>query len=551
MPRRANPTARVTVYQLQAELAAESALRDKYLARDEFTVDEVEVAGRAGILARGVISREQASWTPLVGRWIANEDAVANLGNATAAGVLLLPTSDPASGRIWALCFGMGYHMLEPTRTVPEFGRRLAVRCADPARLKSLTHARLDARAFVARTSIPSGDDLAGFGAGDMGDLVTRMVGPARLDGLLASEVGTSTELRGADAANLALPKDPVRLLADLDTLETIAEREPLPALAGIEHLRALKSSDSRLTELDRQLDAALGEPDNPGLGLAWPTELADEAAPISHFVIQGRPRGEAGSDDGSLEQLLDVLRDQPDGRRTERLNRMKVQAFSDEDEPASTLLTARRWLSFETSLGGRRYCMHDGRWYSVDDTLAKVLRARVTSIFDAPSPLDDFPEWATTLKSELKYNQMLAERLGGVCLDQKLIVSDTHRPPGFEACDVLTPDGVYVHVKELDRSKSASHLWAQAGVSMETLLGDASAMSRLRELVKENGGDPDWVPERVSQVVVGLARAKLIDADSLFSFSKIRLVRLADECRARNVQLSVKTIIKEKPAQS
>src|SRR5438477_80627 len=81
----------------------------------------------------------------------------------------------------------------------------IAVRCADPSYLRSVTLTRLDSRAFVARTSIPGCDDLGGFGASELGDLVSRLVGPAALDGLLVSEAGAASDIRGADAVNLPL----------------------------------------------------------------------------------------------------------------------------------------------------------------------------------------------------------------------------------------------------------------------------------------------------------------------------------------------------------
>lgn len=121
----------------------------------------------------------------------------------------------------------------------------------------------------------------------------------------------------------------------------------------------------------------------------------------------------------------------------------------------------------------------------------------------------------------------------------------ETHPAPGFEACDVLTQDGILIHVKRVDASAPASHLWAQAGVSTETLLRDASAMARLRDLARDNGGDPSWVPERVRQVVVAMARPAIHDASSLFTFSQMRLARLADECRVYNVQLAVMSILR------
>jgi len=431
----------------------------------------------------------------------------------------------------------MGWHLIDSTLMVPALGRRLAARCADPENLRSITHSRLDSRAFVARTSIPGGDDISGFGASELGDLISRVVGPAELEGVLAGEGGHTVEIRGADAINIPLARQPERLLADLDALESVLERDPVPELAAIEQLRVLKSSDQNFSSLEDALDTALGDPDEPKLGLAWPTELADEAAPLSFFRVTG---GSTGHEQRglSLEALLDPIRDLPTAERLHRLDRMKVQAFADDEDPVSSLLPARRWLSFETTTGDHRYCMHDGHWYMVDDALDQRLTERLEVIFNANPSISSVPPWSSGLH-EPQYNEILAKHLGGICLDRKLVRCESN-PRGFESCDVLTPDGVFVHVKIISRSTGASHLFAQAGVSAQTLLEDASARVALLELVEAEGGHPNWVPERPQKVALVMGNAKVLDAASLFSFSRMRLVRLAAECRAQQINLTV-----------
>jgi len=161
--------------------------------------------------------------------------------------------------------------------------------------------------------------------------------------------------------------------------------------------------------------------------------------------------------------------------------------------------------------------------------------------MFDTQSPLGYLPAWPAEL-DEPKYNQLLASHLKGVCLDRKLIQCDVNRK-GFESCDVLTPDGTYVHVKRIGRSTGASHLFAQAGVSAQTLLDDASAVAALRATVSNVGGNPSWVPDRPEKAVLVMGNRNQLDENSLFAFSGMRLVRLADEFRRQNVELFVAPI--------
>jgi uncharacterized protein (TIGR04141 family) len=173
-----------------------------------------------------------------------------------------------------------------------------------------------------------------------------------------------------------------------------------------------------------------------------------------------------------------------------------------------------------------------------VDDGLDRRLSERLQGIFNAEPSIHDLPPWSSGVE-EAEYNKVLARQLGGVCLDRKLIRCDSNRR-GFETCDVLTPDGVFVHVKAVGRSTGASHLFAQAGVSAQTLIEDASARAALLALVEAEGGDPNWVPLRPQRAALVMGNRKVLDADSFFSFSRMRLLRLADECRRQQVELTV-----------
>ena len=136
MSRQPNPYTRVSAYQVEGPLDPGVVLRAAYVDRDEFSTHLVHVDSREGYLVCGTVSTERAKWAGLVGTWTGDDSVLADLGNTTCAGVLLLPTCQPDSGRVWALCFGMGFHLIDSARMVPSLGRRLAARCADPARLR-------------------------------------------------------------------------------------------------------------------------------------------------------------------------------------------------------------------------------------------------------------------------------------------------------------------------------------------------------------------------------------------------------------------------------
>lgn len=536
MARPTSSVTSVTLYRLTGPPSLERHIREHYRVSDDFEDRDVAIGGRTAIAVVGCTPDRTPVWSATLNGWLGDE-AFGDVSNKTAASCLLLPTKD---GRgTWAVCFGLGFQLLEPSRIEPGMGRRLAVRTADPGHLKSLTHSRLDSRAYVARTSMPGGDDLDAFGVGGVADLITRLVAPASLAGTTAAgESSRKQEIRGADSAKVPLAKEPFALIRDLDVIEDLLELEPVGELAEIEQLSALNPKDPRRSVLEDLLDQALGEEDDR-IGLAWPTEAADIAVPIHHLTVKGAPRGHNSDDDlpVELDTIIGPVRNLPAGSRFRRLQTMRVMAFTDVDDPASSPVPAHRWVVAELVLDDRRYCLHDGRWYEIDQKLTDRITRRLQRLFGAASALDNLPAWEGS--DEAGYNMMLAHHLGGVCLDRQLIRTEQHAK-GFEACDVLTPAGVLLHVKKVDRSSPASHLFAQAAVSTEALLTDNDARRRLRDMVAAAGGDAGWVRDRPPEVALVMARRREITAHDFFSFSRVRLARLADESDRSGIPLSV-----------
>jgi uncharacterized protein (TIGR04141 family) len=296
---------------------------------------------------------------------------------------------------------------------------------------------------------------------------------------------------------------------------------------------------------LEAALEAALADSAAARLGLSWPHERIDENGTPTSYRILGAGRSEAGVQDGTpeLEQMLTQVRKAEAGKRLERLKGMRIQLFrdADGDEPISTAIPGLKWLAFETEADGKRYCLHDGSWYLMNQNYAQRLKNRTQAIFDRDPGLV-LPEWPSGA-DEAAYNALAAAAIGGTLLDRKLIYTELHHR-GIETCDILAPDGTLVHVKNLDSSSPASHLLAQALVAADALLHDEDARAKFREKVVAAGGDPSSIPDKVQRVVLGVARkGSALTADSLFTFTQVTLVRGAAALQGRGVDVYIATI--------
>lgn len=352
---------------------------------------------------------------------------------------------------------------------------------------------------------------------------------------------------------SVPLAQNPKELLSDLAAIEAVLAKPALKELEVLEQLVAIKKASDVATKLDALLVGSLGDPANSKVSVAWPHENVDENGTPESFVIKGRGARTICAGIPGLEDVIGAI---APNSVLDSLERVKIQLFSDTDgEMAiSTDIALRKWVAFETSLDGKRYFLHDGVWYLMDAEYADQLEKRVQEIFDRQwdTALPPWPEdCAENECHEKDYNLIAAEACGGLLLDRKLIYTKQNRR-GFETCDILTPDGTLVHVKNIDSSAPASHLFAQGHNSAHTLMSDNEAREKFRERVARAGGDPGLVKLKPPAVVFGIARrkGKPLTARSLYSFSQVTLVRTVDELDARGIPVFI-TPIENGPAKN
>jgi uncharacterized protein (TIGR04141 family) len=536
---------RTTIYRLTGLEDLSDAIRAKYLEQDEFAVAEVAVGDQAALLVTGAMTRERAEWCAEVSV-LTGEDIV--ITGSTPAGVLLLrPSADAVEANTaYALTYGMGFQLLEPGFLDNLFGQRIAIRTAEPDKLRSVTVTTMDERSRTSRATIPQGDGLMGFGLGDVGEAVSRVVAIANLPNLSRSD-GKPLQLRGADALNVPVGRTADEILADLGILEDLLATDPPEELKILEQLTAVKNPktkealDGRLSEV---LDGAYGT-----IGLAWPHERIDEnGTPDSWVPGNLWPRRQNTPRQGQPEwdDIVEALEKAPlGGMRLDRVDRATIQLCRDAEgkDPISQAIPLRRWIAFQTDLNGRTYALYDGSWFQIHHEYASNINARTAAIFARPVDDIEFPAWEAA-DDEEAYNQKLAEAVGGVCLDRKLIKTQLHRR-GIEACDVYLPDGTLIHVKRTEKSSAASHLIAQALVSADALCNDAEAREAVRERINAAGGDASALGTRPKRVILAAHRrdAPDVTADDLFTFTKVNLVRQATALEERSVPVRIVSV--------
>ncbi len=407
---------RTTIYRLIGVEALRDALRSKYIDRSGFEMSDVTVGGRQALLLTGAMAKDAADWCETVNALTGRDVAIAG---ATPAAVILFRArsevkQDPQVA--YALTYGMGFQLLEPSRLDNLFGQRIAIRTAEPDKLRSLTVTTMDERSRTSRATIPQGDGLLGFGIGDIGEAVSRVVAMANLPDLSRSD-GKPIQVRGADALNVPIGRTPDEVVADIDMLEQLLAVQPPPALKILEQLTAVKNPETKKAldaRLSSVLDGGVGS-----IGLAWPHERVDEnGTPDSWIPGNLWPRGERKVRQGQPEwsEIREVLETYPSGQRLDRVDRATIQLFRDAEgqEPISQAIPLRRWLAFQAELDRRLYSLYDGSWYQIHHDYADNINRRTQAIFAEPVDDIEFPLWSAG-DDEAAYNLKLAEAIGGV----------------------------------------------------------------------------------------------------------------------------------------
>lgn len=570
MPRKPSRASKTSLYKLQLRSSDDLKLgiQQKYLDQHEFRTESVMIGQREGLLVYGVIANESPSW---VKHAMSLTSTSISLRNQNSAGVVLVRLDDE-SDHCYALTWSMGHLVVNPIYVDDGFGLRFALRRADPEDVRALTIHALDTVSRTSRTSVIGGAPLDSFGMEEVGEIVSRLVGRVVATGFASDKLRSGQEkekdkvsatpkkvtIRGADALGIPLAKSPADLLSDLTLIDSIvSEESPVQELKHLEHTQPLRPSNPKIPTLANELAKNL-ESHGRMVALSWPSEFDEEPGEIAKYQFNGLGRAWNGTyEELELECLTAPLTNVAAVDRIKKLRGATIQGLADDGRALTRAISADKWLTFQTELGEQRYVFHRGRWFNVGGAYLVMLKERVKRIFECVSDvsLPPWPQQQRVRKStgepyigravEAAYNDQVVGQLEGYySLDRKLIRTEQH-PRGFEACDLLTPDNKLVHVKRLDDSVAASHLFNQAMNSAEALRRQPDALRLFRERVREVSAEEKELPKDFEPNTVVIAfGGRERSADDLFTFSQVSLSRCAKRIAELGMRLEIAHIL-------
>ncbi|SCF08828.1 sporadically distributed protein, TIGR04141 family [Micromonospora haikouensis] len=516
-----------------------SALNQPYLRDSGFRLLRRDVAGTPALLVNGTVDRERAEWCDVLAGLTGAEVA---LGHRSGGGALLVAVDD----RAYALAYGtLGRFMVERDAIDPGFGIAFAVRALLPDDIRQVRRRFMGTGGRVDRSLVPGGQHIRMYGIDRTGEIVGQVTGRTNNPALtVCRRTGRATRVSGGDALHVELSVEPEGLLADLREIDRVCRLEsPAPDLEFITQIRPVPAGDPRLPALIAELDARLGLPDPPDVGLAVPGELLDEVERVRAYRIRVPKSGRRPTlpTELDLASVLAHTRGVPAGERWTSLRAGRITLCGDaagteelDSRPAA------RWVTAQLAHGTDQLLLHEDRWYEIGHRHREFLRDEIAQILARPASVA-LPAWRDD-ENEEQYNERAARERGLVLLDKRLLRTAQH-PRGIEACDLLGPDDELIHVKRAGRSSPLSHLFAQGTVAADALRHDGNARAALARMARGSGRrrriGSDFRPRKVVYAI-SLGSGAALTVDSLFTFAQVALYRAMKSLRNEGVDVEV-----------
>jgi len=437
------------------------------------------------------------------------------LGHVSTSAAVLLTT---ARRRLFAITFGHGRHLLEPSACEERFGIRVVLNSIDEHGLRSIDKKTFDAISTHSRVQSSREAGAPDFGLDVELDLLRAATGTPK-----SEEFGK--RLSGMDSLHAAVRVD-VSNLRDLlsgyfDRFEDESYRKSFP---WVDHIAEV-SNKLTIAALDGSLVDGI-RANSPRCWLAVP-EIVDWASIKGFRYGSGSRKPEYH--DLHLPDFLATAGD-VSALTPEVLRKRYANAIDLSDHPL------HRWsvyhcLYCELEHIGDSYLLTGGKWYRVSRDFVDTVNSYVRSL---PRFSRSLPEYVDS--SEADYCQRVANELPNqfALMDRKTIaIGGAYNK--IEFCDLFTNRGDMIHIKRYAASSVLSHLFSQGVVSGEAFRSDRA----FREAVNSHLpaayriSSPERAPNPSVYQVVFAVVSDVPDDLSLPFFSRVNLKHAATRLQA------------------
>ena len=388
---------------------------------------------------------------------------------SSAKGIFIIPLNQAGTITNFAICFGVGRHLLKDGVVEERFGLKVVLNSVDQQSFRSIDKTTLGSVPKHSREEMGRDVSPADFGIDIEQDLISSVTARSR-------DTRFGKIITGRDALHLSAKVD-IRNIIDFlgYCLERYRSLDYRTAFDWIDQIR-----DVRPGGLEDQLNSSLIEHIHrrqiDKIWMAVPEIL--DWADISGFRY-ARPKRPELQDDLDLESFLQILEDHP--VQLDGLKNTDIFAISARNNEISHKWPAFRCLYAELGLLGRLFVLNNGRWYEIDQGFTDQVQRDFAGTTDSDIALPDYSGG-----DELTYNTHAAgNHPSAFCMDTKFIMHGGGHNK-IEFCDILTIDKKIIHVKKYGGSSILNHLFAQGVISGELFMSDADFREKLNRILPD-----------------------------------------------------------------
>jgi len=461
--------------QLNAYLLVEGLRDDRDAVKDPETLARFELREDLGLEGAIYVKRPRErppTWMPFLEALASSPIGAASNQHASAI-VLII-----RGGRMFAVTFGFGRHLLKPGVIEVDFGLKVAASLVDHLDLVSLDSRAVEGVILRTRRQADAGTTAGGIGF-DSGHEMLRSISGAPRD------KGVGGRVTGSDGVGLhgEVGHDTLgrRLDQLADAYRSGAYRERFSAIDRWAQVR----SHGLIDELDQQVVTAING-GSTAVSIAIPEVISP--ANVLGFRFTGEP-----ADTLHAFPRLDDYRASRQGRpvTVQHLKNHQLRMTQSDSEGRGGSWELYRSLFYEVERDDQVYVFAEGTWWiisrdyrdEIDRALADIPAAEITFLDYDPA------------ENEEDYNVRLAAALpGAALLDQEMAKFESERGT-IEVCDVFTDHGQFIHVKIGTGSKLLSHLFSQGAVSAELFRNHPPFREQMRRALADHPVLLDMAP--------------------------------------------------------
>lgn len=523
-PQKKKPHHRFTIYLLKDDIEAPD---DAIKRSGDLEYQTVSIGDAEGHLYVQPAYTKPPRWSKLFeGR--VDLDKLGIKSSSAAAALVV-----EAAGRLFAITFGFGRHLLVPGSWEEQFGLKVTLNTIDPKSIRSIDRKTFESlgRHVQEQTTRPA--EATEFGLDIDQDMLCAATGTPR-----DQEVGA--RLNGKDALVANVDFDLDGLVPYLEKCEALAKNDVYKAeYPWVDHISEISDKALR-DELDEELVGRIRGGNFERLWLAVPDRI--EWAEVDGFKFTDSVKVQT-SPDLQFADLLNQFRE-PGALTVQRLKTKKALCYAHDHPLPVHSWSAYQCVCFEVDRTDKTYLLSGGKWYRVASSFVQEVNEFV----------DALPHSSLALPScedvdEGEYNRKVAssDPTRFALLDEQMI-SYGGGHSKIEVCDLLTNERQLIYVKKYGGSSVLSHLFAQAAVAGELLSMDTEFRAKASALVPSSKQFPSDFRAADYEVVLAIITWSKRDLTLPF-FSRVSLRAATRRLRGFGYKVSLLPIPGPRPS--